>query len=167
MINNSPRKWDNIMILSADETTDRTTSHLTNPAKDAGQVIGYSHSTRLANDASQVAGYVLYFIPALTGSRATCSPGFSPASTSIAPSAVASPNRTWRNFTPPFSSTTYTATTSLRCNTALPGITNLLALPTTKCARTNIPGYTPASLAGRSTRTSVLCVRASARGCTV
>ena len=25
-----------------------TTSHLTNPAKDAGQVIGYSHSTRLS-----------------------------------------------------------------------------------------------------------------------
>jgi hypothetical protein len=29
-----------------DETTDIATSHLTNPAKDAGQVIGYSHSTR-------------------------------------------------------------------------------------------------------------------------
>jgi anthranilate phosphoribosyltransferase len=45
-----------------------TTSHLTNPAKDAGQVIGYSHSTRppaeelLAGhpkDGSQVAGYKL------------------------------------------------------------------------------------------------------------
>src|ERR1039457_6435812 len=43
-----------------------TTSHLTNPAKDAGQVIGYSHSTRLSaeellaghpKDDSQVAGY--------------------------------------------------------------------------------------------------------------
>jgi len=34
-----------------------TTSHLTNPAKDAGQVIGYSHSTKLSKDYSQVAGY--------------------------------------------------------------------------------------------------------------
>ena len=34
--------------LIPDETTDMTTSHLTNPAKDAGQVIGYSHSTRLS-----------------------------------------------------------------------------------------------------------------------
>ena len=34
-----------------------TTSHLTSPAKDAGQVIGYSHSTRLSKDDSQVAGY--------------------------------------------------------------------------------------------------------------
>ena len=42
-----------------DETTDRTTSHLTNPAKNAGQVIGYSHSTRLPNNSSQVAGYEL------------------------------------------------------------------------------------------------------------
>src|SRR5450759_1557311 len=41
-----------------DVTTDATTSHLTNPAKDAGQVIGYSHSTRLPKDTSQVAGYV-------------------------------------------------------------------------------------------------------------
>jgi hypothetical protein len=40
------------------ETTDMTTSHLTNPAKDAGQVIGYSHSTRLSKDDNQVAGYV-------------------------------------------------------------------------------------------------------------
>jgi hypothetical protein len=49
-----------------DETTDRATSHLTNPAKDAGQVIGYSHSTRLSaeellaghpKDDSQVASY--------------------------------------------------------------------------------------------------------------
>src|SRR5476651_2837806 len=48
------------------ETTDITTSHLTNPAKDAGQVIGYSHSTWLSaeellaghpKDDSQVAGY--------------------------------------------------------------------------------------------------------------
>ncbi len=38
-----------------DKTTDITTSHLTNPAKDAGQVIGYSHSTKLASE--QVAGY--------------------------------------------------------------------------------------------------------------
>jgi hypothetical protein len=71
MINNSPRKWDNIMILSADETTDTTTSHLTNPAKDAGQVIGYSHSTKLASGASQVAGYsqsIFYdWIPAFAG----------------------------------------------------------------------------------------------------
>jgi tRNA (guanine-N7-)-methyltransferase len=62
-----------------DETTDRTTSHLTgettsqstkpskndgkvagyNPAKDAGQVIGYSHSTRPPGDGIQVAGYEL------------------------------------------------------------------------------------------------------------
>ena len=34
-----------------------TTSHLTNPAKDAGQVIGYSHSIKRANNARQVAGY--------------------------------------------------------------------------------------------------------------
>jgi hypothetical protein len=42
-----------------------TTSHLTNPAKDAGQVIGYSHSTdetpshstRLSKNDNQVAGY--------------------------------------------------------------------------------------------------------------
>jgi hypothetical protein len=40
-----------------DETPDKTTSHLTNPAKDAGQVIGYSHSTRLPNNVSQIAGY--------------------------------------------------------------------------------------------------------------
>src|SRR5450631_3185373 len=49
------------------ETTDGTTSHLTNPAKDAGQVIGYSHSTKLSaeellaghpKDDIQVAGYV-------------------------------------------------------------------------------------------------------------
>ena len=33
-----------------------TTSHLTNPAKDAGQVIGYSHSTKPAS--GQVAGYL-------------------------------------------------------------------------------------------------------------
>src|SRR5476651_1466885 len=47
------------------ETTDMTTSHLTNPAKDAGQVIGYSHSTdetpshstRLSKNDNQVAGY--------------------------------------------------------------------------------------------------------------
>jgi hypothetical protein len=40
-----------------DETTDVTSSHLTNPAKDAGQVIGYSHSTMLSKDDNQVAGY--------------------------------------------------------------------------------------------------------------
>jgi hypothetical protein len=40
-----------------DGTTDMTTSHLTNPAKDAGEVIGYSHSTRLSKNNSQVAGY--------------------------------------------------------------------------------------------------------------
>src|SRR5450756_1225991 len=49
-----------------DGTTDMTTSHLTNPAKYAGQVIGYSHSTRLSaeellaghpKDDNQVAGY--------------------------------------------------------------------------------------------------------------
>jgi hypothetical protein len=34
-----------------------TTSHLTNSANDAGQVIGYSHSTKLSKDDSQVAGY--------------------------------------------------------------------------------------------------------------
>jgi hypothetical protein len=34
-----------------------TTSHLTNPAKDAGEVIGYSHSTRLSKNYNQVAGY--------------------------------------------------------------------------------------------------------------
>jgi len=32
------------------KTTDTTTSHLTNPAKDAGQVIGYSHSTGETTD---------------------------------------------------------------------------------------------------------------------
>ena len=37
-----------------DGTTDTTTSHLTNPAKDAGQVISYSHSTRLPKFGSQV-----------------------------------------------------------------------------------------------------------------
>ena len=43
--------------IPPDGTTDMTTSHLTNPAKDAGQVIGYSHSTRPSKDDSQVAGY--------------------------------------------------------------------------------------------------------------
>src|SRR5665647_774280 len=38
-----------------DGTTDKTTSHLTNPSQDAGQVIGYSHSTKPAS--WQVAGY--------------------------------------------------------------------------------------------------------------
>ena len=41
------------------------TSHLTNPAKDAGQVIGYSHSTRLPKDSNQVAGYKLKLLVAL------------------------------------------------------------------------------------------------------
>src|SRR5665647_774119 len=44
-------------VLDPIETTDMTTSHLTNPAQDAGQVIGYSHSTRLSKDNNQVAGY--------------------------------------------------------------------------------------------------------------
>ncbi len=44
-------------LPTSDETTDGTTSHLTNPAKDAGQVIGYSHSTRPSKNAGQVAGY--------------------------------------------------------------------------------------------------------------
>jgi hypothetical protein len=44
-------------FISTDETTDTTTSHLTNPAKDAGQVIGYSHSTKVAKNGNQVAGY--------------------------------------------------------------------------------------------------------------
>ena len=51
MINNSPRKWGNIMVLSADELT--------------------SHSTKLANYASKVAGYSqsIFFdwIPAFAG----------------------------------------------------------------------------------------------------
>jgi anthranilate phosphoribosyltransferase len=34
-----------------------TTSHLTNPAKDAGQVIGYSHSSKLPKNGNRVAGY--------------------------------------------------------------------------------------------------------------
>ena len=54
-------------LQTSDETTDGTTSHLTNPAKDAGQVIGYSHSTdetpshstRLSKNNNQVAGYRL------------------------------------------------------------------------------------------------------------
>jgi hypothetical protein len=36
------------IIHSTDETPDKTTSHLTNPAKYAGLVIGYSHSARLS-----------------------------------------------------------------------------------------------------------------------
>ncbi|MGC2048690.1 MAG: UvrD-helicase domain-containing protein [Gallionella sp.] len=39
-----------------DGATDKTTSHLTSPAKDAGQVIGYSQSTKPAS--GQVAGYL-------------------------------------------------------------------------------------------------------------
>src|SRR5471032_1769086 len=60
----SPHRMTNVAailsvppLLRSDGTTDTTTSHLTNPAKDAGQVIGYSHSTRLPKDGSQVAGY--------------------------------------------------------------------------------------------------------------
>ena len=34
-----------------------TTSHLTNPAQDAGQVIGYSHSAKLPKNGDQAAGY--------------------------------------------------------------------------------------------------------------
>ncbi|MEQ1814809.1 MAG: hypothetical protein ABL860_10240, partial [Candidatus Nitrotoga sp.] len=34
-----------------------TTSHLTNPAKDAGQVIGYSHPTKQPKDGCKVVGY--------------------------------------------------------------------------------------------------------------
>src|SRR5450759_37184 len=45
------------MVRQADRTTDMTTSHLTNPAKDAGEVIGYSHSTKLPKYGSKVAGY--------------------------------------------------------------------------------------------------------------
>ena len=41
----------------SDRTTDKTTSHLTNPAQDAGQVIGYSHSTKPLKNSGQVAGY--------------------------------------------------------------------------------------------------------------
>ena len=33
------------------------TSHLTNPAKDAGQVIGYSHSAMPPKNGGQAAGY--------------------------------------------------------------------------------------------------------------
>ena len=40
-----------------DGTTDEATSHLTDPAKDTGQVIGYSHSTRPPKNGDQVAGY--------------------------------------------------------------------------------------------------------------
>jgi|SRR5450759_1804385 hypothetical protein len=44
-------------FIPTDGTTDITTSHLTNPAKDAGQVIGYSHSTKSPKNGYQVAGY--------------------------------------------------------------------------------------------------------------
>jgi hypothetical protein len=46
-------------FIPADGTTDITTSHLTNPAKDAGQVIGYSHSTKSPKNGNQVAGYAV------------------------------------------------------------------------------------------------------------
>lgn len=44
---------------------DVTLSHLTNLAKDAGQVISYSHLTRLLKDCSQVAGYAEGLISAV------------------------------------------------------------------------------------------------------
>jgi flagellar protein FliT len=44
-------------MSASDETTDMTTSHLTDPAKGTGQVIGYSHSTKQVNDTRQAAGY--------------------------------------------------------------------------------------------------------------
>ena len=40
-----------------DKTTDGATGHLTNPAKDAGKVIGHGHLTRQANNARQVIGH--------------------------------------------------------------------------------------------------------------
>jgi len=40
--------FSSVNPVLSDVTTDMTTSHLTNPAQDAGQVIGYSHSTKLA-----------------------------------------------------------------------------------------------------------------------
>jgi hypothetical protein len=40
-----------------DKTTYSATSHLTKPAKDAGQVSDYSHSTKLLKNSHQVAGY--------------------------------------------------------------------------------------------------------------
>ena len=48
---------NNLLRSQSDGTTDETTSHLTNPAKDAGQVIGYSHSTRSPKNGNQEAGY--------------------------------------------------------------------------------------------------------------
>jgi hypothetical protein len=52
-----------LCLCVSGETTDETTSHLTNPAKYAGQVIGYSHSTKAGKSASQVAGYVVEILP--------------------------------------------------------------------------------------------------------
>jgi len=50
-----------VIAIMTDETTgkttDMTTSHLTNPANDTGQVIGYSHSTKQPEDVCQVVGY--------------------------------------------------------------------------------------------------------------
>jgi len=43
--------------MTTDGTTDMATSHLTNPAKDAGQVIGYSHSAMPPKNGGQAAGY--------------------------------------------------------------------------------------------------------------
>ncbi len=57
-----------------DKTTDEATSHLTNPARDAGQVIGYSHSTRLPKDRNQVAGYKLKLFAALVAGLALSFP---------------------------------------------------------------------------------------------
>jgi len=48
---------DDSQVAGYDKTIGETTSHLTNPAQDAGQVIGYSHSTWLSKDDSLVAGY--------------------------------------------------------------------------------------------------------------
>jgi hypothetical protein len=53
----SGKSSDKTTDITSGETTVMTTSHLTNPAKDAGQVIGYSHSTSLSKDNNQVAGY--------------------------------------------------------------------------------------------------------------
>ena len=47
---------------TTDETTDVTTSHLTNPAKDAGQTIGYSHSTKRNETCAKSPVKVIYII---------------------------------------------------------------------------------------------------------
>ena len=48
---------DNSQVAGYDETTDGTTSHLANPAKDAGQAIGYSHSNKRPDTSRQAAGF--------------------------------------------------------------------------------------------------------------